>query len=80
MERERNTDTSPRFLSVKRGARFIRLVIFVKSMTRTGARSAKSATAPRHDTTRSPDLSMRKIGVRAHEWAPVVNKVAAALV
>jgi len=26
---------------------------------------------------RSPDPSMRKIGVRAHEWAPAVNKVAA---
>ena len=25
----------------------------------------------------SPDPSMRKIGVRAHEWAPALNKVAA---
>lgn len=80
MERERDTGTSRRYFPVKRDARFIRPVIFVKSMTRAGARSAKSTTAPRHDTTRSPDPSMRKIGVRAHEWAPVVNKVAAALV
>lgn len=81
MERERDTGTSRRYFpSVKRDARFIRPVIFVKSMARAGARSAKSTTAPRHDTTRSPDPSMRKIGVRAHEWAPVVNKVAAALV
>lgn len=54
------------------------VVVAVKSVARADA----ITTDPRRliatsRPARGPDPSMRKIGVRAHEWAPAVNKVAA---
>lgn len=81
-EQERDDGVSPIFhLSVKMDVpRFIRLRISSppKPAARADAESRRSRRLIATSRTAVvPDPSMRKIGVRAHEWSPAVNKVAA---
>lgn len=83
IESKSETTVSRRYFTcpVRQNGRAVRTsaVVAVKSAARADADStiATPNRAMSRTARRSPDPSMRKIGVRAHEWAPAVNKVAA---